>query len=356
MKKILLFCFVSSVLCLNAQTKWQKLSATKATDFGLSYHLPKTQLYADVEFTKTELKAAPYYRYAEKLLGISNPIIQDSTYYSLDNLVVHAYSTADRNGGSMVRFESVIPYIILNSDGILCAVNTSADSAFESNQPAHLPTGYIVKEAISNPQLALTEETLASGSTAKMAELAAKQIFRLRENRLELIGGDADQRPKDGEGIKVLLAEIEKQEKTLTSMFVGSSQVEKKFMRIPINPTDIDINHQILFRFSKHFGLVPADDLSGEPVYLDIKATDRKVYLPADPKEKPSEQKGLAYLIPGKGIVKVWYLAQPLFEKEFTLTQFGIQANFPVDLFTRKKSPAKAVLNPETGAIIKLEQ
>ncbi len=357
MKKSLLFCALLTLLPTFAQTQWQKLSATKATDFGLTYNLPKTLLYADIEFTKTELKAAPYYRYAEKLLGVSNPIIQDSVYFSLDKATVYATSTVDRHSASMVRLESkaIVPYIVLNSEGILCAVNGNPDSNLYA-KIVPLPSNYIVKQAIANSQLSLTEETLASGSTAKMAEMAAKQIFRLRESRLDLLSGDADQRPKDGEGIKVLLDELDKQEKALTALFLGTTQVEKQFARIKITPADTDLNHYVLFRFSKHFGFLSSDDLSGEPVYLDIKATDRKEYLPADPKAKPSDVKGLAYLIPGKGAVKVSYGAKSLFDAEFTFTQFGITANFPVDLFTRKKSPAKVTLHPETGAVLNLVQ
>ncbi|MFZ4456504.1 MAG: DUF4831 family protein [Bacteroidales bacterium] len=354
MKKIVLFCAILITFSAFSQTQWQKLTATKASDFGLSYSLPKTVLVVDVEYTKTSIKAGQYYRYAEKLLGITNPILQDSDFYFLDKVSMDATSAPDKTTGCMVKFESDLPYIILNSEGVLCAVNTNADSALAAKIKP-LPQNYVVQEATTNSQLSFTEETLASGSTAKMAELAAKQIFRLRESRLDLLTGDADQRPKDGEGIKVVLAEIDKQEKALTALFTGTTQIEKFYARTKVYPTETDLNHQVLFRFSKHFGYVAADDLSGEPVYIDIKATDRKEFLP-DPKAKPNEKHGLAYTIPGKGEVKISYYGKVLFETEQPFTQFGIQTNFPAELFTRKKAPAKVIIHPNTGAIVSLMQ
>jgi hypothetical protein len=354
MRKVILFFAIFSATSLFSQTQWQKLSATKVSDFGLSYTLPKTLLYIDSEIIKTTLKAGPYYRYAEKLLSVKDPIIQDSIYFSLDKVSVGATSVADKNSACMIQLKSELPYIILNAEGVLCAVNTSADSALGAKMKP-LPLNTVVQEAIANAQLSLTEETLASGSTAKMAELVAKQIFRLRESRVDLLTGESEQMPKDGEGLKVLIEQLDKQEKALTALFTGTVQVEKMYARIKLTPVDTDLNRFVLFRFSKHFGLVAADDLSGEPVYIDIKATDRKEFLP-DPKQKANEKKGLVYNIPGKGSVKLTYGSNPLFEGEFTFTQFGIQANFPTDLFTRKKSPAKVVLNPDTGAIVSLMQ
>jgi hypothetical protein len=289
------------------------------------------------------------------LFGISNPILQDSTFFSLDKVSVSATSTVDKTTACMTQITLPLPNIVVNSEGVISAINAYPDSTLtEKIKP--IPLNYIIKQAVANAQLSLTEETLASGSTAKMAEMAAKQIFRLRESRLDLLTGDADQRPKDGSGIKILLDELDKQEKTLITLFIGTTQIEKLFVRTKITPSEFDINHQVLFRFSKYFGYVAADDLSGEPVYIDIKATDRKEPLLVDPKAIPVVKKGLEYIIPGKGNLKISYNSTVLFDSQFTFTQFGIQAYFPADLFNRKKSPAKVILHPNTGAIVSLVQ
>ncbi len=353
MKRTFIFCGLLCYLASFGQAQWQKLSATKASDFGLSYSLPKTVLDVDVEYSKTTLRVGPYYRYAEKLLGVSTPIKADSTYYSLDKVTAFTHSVVDKNSTCMVQFKSSLPYIILNHSGILCAVNTNPDTL--SIEIPALPENYILKAATGKTQNVLSEEALASGSIAKMAEVAAKQIFRIRESRTDLITGESEHAPKDGEGLKVLIQQLEEQENALMALFIGKSQVEKQFARIKYTPTGDDINHQVLVRFSKHSGIVERENLSGEPVYLDLKATDRKQFMP-DPKKKANEKKGLVYNIPGKGSVTLTYENKPLLEEEFTFTQFGIQANFPTDLFNNKKAPAKVIFNPETGAIIRMMQ
>ena len=49
-----------------------------------------------------------------------------------------------------------------------------------------------------------SEELLMAGSTAKQAEVAAKQIYRVRESRLNILTGEADNLPPDGEAMKLV--------------------------------------------------------------------------------------------------------------------------------------------------------
>jgi len=352
MKKSIILCGLACSLSAFSQATWQKLSASQSTDHGLSYSLPKTKLVVDVEYTKTTLKAGPYFRYAQNLLGIGNSILEDSETYLLDKITVTPTSVVDKTSACMVQFKSALPYIILSPEGVLSAVNTQPDTTFLTQVPP-LPRNSVVEKALENPQLAQSEETLASGSIGKMAEQAAKQIFRIRESRTELLTGEADNAPKDGAGLKLLMEQMDLQERRLTALFAGTIQKEKMYKRISFVPGNDDLNRFVLFRFSKYFGFVNADDLSGEPVYIDLKATDRKTFAP-EPKKKSKEKPGLAYNISGRGQLTVSFRSQNLYQEELPFTQFGIQANFPAELFSNKKAPAKVVLNPQTGAIVRM--
>ncbi|KAI4367809.1 hypothetical protein C825_000006 [Parabacteroides sp. ASF519] len=66
-----------------------------------------------------------------------------------------------------------------------------------------------------------SEELLMAGSTARQAEVAAKQIYRIRESRLNILTGDADNLPPDGEAMKLVIQQLEEQEKALTNLFTG---------------------------------------------------------------------------------------------------------------------------------------
>ena len=66
-----------------AQTKVVKKNAVKANNFGISYSLPKTSLVVEAEVTKVTCKVGPYYKYAEKYLGVKDVITADKVYYEL---------------------------------------------------------------------------------------------------------------------------------------------------------------------------------------------------------------------------------------------------------------------------------
>ena len=52
-----------------------------------------------------------------------------------------------------------------------------------------------------------------AGSTAKQAEVAAKQIYRIRESRLNILTGEADNLPPDGEAMKLVIQQLEEARK-----------------------------------------------------------------------------------------------------------------------------------------------
>lgn len=45
-----------------------------------------------------------------------------------------------------------------------------------------------------------------------MAEVAAKQLYRIRESRLNLVTGEVDELPADGESFKLIIQQLDEQE------------------------------------------------------------------------------------------------------------------------------------------------
>ena len=85
MKNLITIACLLFSIPLMAQTKVVKKNAVKANNFGITYSLPKTQLIVDAEVTKVTCKAGPYYKYAEKYLGVKDAITEDKVYYELGN-------------------------------------------------------------------------------------------------------------------------------------------------------------------------------------------------------------------------------------------------------------------------------
>ena len=121
-----------------------------------------------------------------------------------------------------------------------------------------------------NPRDFLTEEILMAGSTAKMAELVAKEIYNIRESKNALVRGQADNMPKDGEQLKIMLANLEEQEAAMTEMFSGTLNKDEKIFNIRLTP-DKEMDNEVAFRFSKKLGIVANNDLAGAPVYITLK-------------------------------------------------------------------------------------
>jgi hypothetical protein len=359
MRKLLIFGIVLfSFLQLNAQTKVVKMSATKSTDYGVEYFLPKTTLQIAVEYSKTTQKAGPFAKYAEKYLGIKDQsvILEDRIFYTLDKINVESKAIPDKSEPYLVEFKAktTSPFVYLTEDGIICTIN--ADYVPEKGKET-ISRSQVAKSSAVSPQTIYSEEYIRANSVNKMAEVAAKQIYKLRESRTDLLTGEAENVPRDGEGMKIVLINLEAQEKALMELFIGTTQFETFDSAFEMDVL-ADVEKEVLFRFSKHLGVVDADDLSGSPVYINIKKSDvpEEEIPPVDPKRKAKEPLSIVYNIPGKATVEVFYGTNALFKNTFQIAQFGRKQILAPSLFDDKKAPVRIYFYPETGAIKQIIQ
>ena len=102
-----------------------------------------------------------------------------------------------------------------------------------------LPTTKVIKsdKKTLNGADFKTEEILSAGSTPKMAELTANEIYDIRENRALLTKGQADFMPKDGEQLRLMLANLDQQEEGLLQLFRGTDVKETHILAFDITPT-----------------------------------------------------------------------------------------------------------------------
>ena len=360
MKQIVFFFFIILFAAgfLNAQTKVLKMSATKSTDFGVTYFLPKTMLTVHVNYSKITQKAGPYARYAEKYLGVKGESVvsEDQVYYKLNNINVISKGVVDKDASYLVEFKSktTSPFVYLTEDGLICTINADYEPETTGNNKAVAKS--VSESTAISPHSVFTEEYLSAGSVTKMAEVATKQIFKLRDSRTDLLTGNADNAPRDGEGMKIVLANLEAQEKALTELFTGTTSVEAFNSDFDIEPAS-NIDKEVLFRFSKYAGVVGKDDLSGSPVYINIKNLESiEPQEIIDPKRKSKESQSIVYNIPGKAAVEVFYGINSMYKNTFQVVQFGNKQVLATSIFDDKKAPVKVNFYPETGAIKQIIQ
>jgi hypothetical protein len=242
----------------------------------------------------------------------------------------------------------VTSQVELTEDGIIKAINTTAPE--EKKTPRKKIDE---KPKRIDPRSFMTEEMLLAGSTNKMAELIAKEIYNIRESKNSLTRGQADYMPQDGAALKIMLTNLEEQEKALTEMFSGYTERTEKSFTFYVEPTQ-EIKDQVVCRFSKKLGVLTENNLAGAPVYLSV--TNENTLPPADEEAKAKKKlEGVIYNIPGKGKVTVKTTEKTWFNSELPITQFGETEVLLNNLFNKKVN-TRVIFNPTTGGIAKIDK
>ena len=333
-------------------------NALKTNDYGVVYTLPITQLDFELRISKTTYKRGEYYQYAKQYLSIDNPILEDKVVFNLESVDVFNIGVPNKNNSYLIEFKSnsAEPFVYLTKDGLLCSINADAPIIEKATkiQPK------VDSSASVNAQSLLTEEILLAGSSAKQAELIAKQIFALRLSRTDILTGEAANMPPDGEAYKLVMNQINMQEKALVEMFSGSVSTEESTSSISIIPGLEDADRVVIFRFSKKLGQVDADDLAGEPVYLSLINKSPQPQVELSDKELRNLQKkfseGVIYNVPSKAMLTLSYNHKTLLNTEVDVVQYGSQDVLTKRMFDSRKQPIKVEFYPHLGAIKQIKQ
>ena len=323
------------------------------TSEGAVYYLPKTAIRVTMQVEKSTYTPGEFCKYSEKYLRIKDVPANASTKYRILSVKQEPFAIADTSKCYAVKFnaKTVACNVRLSNEGILLAINQD----IKQQAPVKAVNGLKIQPVKKSPKSYLNEEILSAGSTAKMAELTAQEIYELRESKGMLAKGQADFMPKDGEQLKLMMEELDTQNEALTSLFIGTTENDTTthtFTYVVDKPTKRDV----LFRFSPEYGLVDNDDLSGTPYYINIE--DLKTVAepePVDPKKaaKP-QQSGIYVNVPGKMRATIFDAKNQIISNEFAAGQFGNVELLSGVLFN-KKYTTRLLLNALTGAVEKLE-
>lgn len=348
------------LLAASAMLSLGALAQTEVTTYepgitaeGITYFLPSTTIRIVVKATKKHYTPGEFCEYADRYLHLKNAPQTPYDEWTIDNVSLYSYGVADKARAYSIKLKqkTSAPFVALTPDGRLLSVNAPS-----SEKEPTLPQPSVVKskEKVINGEDYKTEEILSAGSTAKMAELTANEIYDIRENRGLLTKGQADFMPKDGEQLKLMLAKLDTQEEGLLQLFKGSATSETHTFAFDITPQQ-DINKQIVFCFSKYLGIVDNDDPSGTPYYISVK--DLKT-LPATNTEAKAKQKDnnadLKYIVPSRAKISIFTDQSEVTTQTFPMAQFGNVEHLGGELFNKKET-THVQLSPVTGNISKIE-
>lgn len=355
-KTLITITLIAATIAANAQNT-QKLTANKASEYGLVYTLPLNTVEVTLSAEKTVMEPGEFALYAKKLLHL-DPILKHSVSWRLTDGEIIRRSIADPDERYLVQFKNgSSPYMLLSDEGFPIAVNDESAGLPEEKKTRLKPV-----EAAPTPletdaaKQAVTEEMIRSTSTAKRAGLAAARIYEIRQQRSDIISGQADAMPGDGHAMQLALDNLKAQEEALTAMFTGTvkrSTATRTFTITP--PLDDEPQQTIIARLSAIDGIVDADNLAGVPVTLTFSGIET-AELPVNEKGivKSFPKGGLAYRIPGSTTIVITHDGHTIATEKLDIAQYGVVFGLDPGMFTDKKSPAYLQFDPATGAVREL--
>lgn len=317
---------------------------------ALVYYMPQTTLSITLDYDVVEQAPGIFYQYAERYLGAKDIILEASTSYILTDVHLKTMTKADTHRAYKVTsqkgFNSQL--LTLSHDGRLLGYNigeveVNSLSPIDSTRPIAY---------VETKLMPLLEEQFMVGSIAKMAEGAAKQIYRLRETRLNLLAGEMEHVPADGQAMQLVLNELKEQEQALVELFVGTRNVKKYSYTFSYQPNE-SVENEVICRLSQYTGVVEKDDLSGEPIYLTLQAKKQSLQPIAD-NSKVAALSQLYYNLPGTANINITYQGKILAEAAIQVAQYGVSIPFPLELFSGKTPIIR--INPTTGNILSIQK
>ena len=319
---------------------------------GVTYYLPRTELVITIQASRTTKTPGDFKDYAARYLRLSDVTQEQTTEWTLDGVWATPIGVPDEDKiySIVLDKKTSAPLVSLTQDGIILSINTEAE-ADQTSFPELLNETHNNR---LNSRDYMTEEILYAGNRSKMAELCCEEIYDLRENRNLLIKGQADYMPSDGEQLRLMLQQLETQEQALLQLFSGWTESETRTIQLVYSPNN-QTEKDVLFRFSKEYGIVDKDDLSGDPIYIDIEDLQTVPTRVEDTtaKKPKDEQNAVRYNVPSSVAVEIYDANQSYASLTTPMGQFGHVEVLSNNLFN-KHYTTRVTFYQATGGIKKL--
>ncbi len=355
MKRSLRF-FLALVIMLGATNlRSQILNPGDRVPAGaVVYSLPVTNIHLAVEAVHESFIAGPYAKYAQKYLGVeAKEESRDS--YRLSSVELTPYIEADpsinialflgnQRNASANFLEMINQGLIMWSDSYAgksqkiqfpnlkdnaLYVKSMAGSNLTSEKSTLYST---VKSASGTERVAVQQSQIVEKSLEKRAEEIASQIFHLRAKRFNIITGDTDA-TFSGDALRAAIEEINRLEDEYLALFMGKVNTKIQKMSFDVVPkADNEKQIYIAFRLSETAGLMPANNLSGRPVVLELIKSEQTATVNID--TSPSGKGKVIYRKPAVVNARLMDGQELVMQSRIPVYQLGILLSFPIEVAT----------------------
>ncbi|MBR0296834.1 MAG: DUF4831 family protein [Paludibacteraceae bacterium] len=340
---------ILGVICaVMSMSLWAQ--AIRDGEMAIVYYMPQTQLEIEVEYEAVILHRGIYAEYAKQYLGTTEVVNDDDIWYHITAIRPRIRTVADYSRMYKVSNE---PLLTLTRKGTLLGYNIEQSAVSSQKPDSPRPTQPQAQPADNEVRvLPLLEEHIVGKTLEQQAHGAAKLIYRIRENRLYLIGGEVDKTPSDGKAMELALNKMDQLEQELVELFIGRIEVVKHKKTItytPVKSEEVDIAY-----FSEQSGFTTAGN--GDPIRLSLTARRQtKGYANTESKKAPVPSQ-IYYNLPGSAMYKISYLNEISTEGDIQVAQFGVSVPLAQNLFNSKQGQPHIRFNTQTGNIEQIER
>lgn len=331
----------------------QIFKSSDATPAGtVIYSLPQTSIRVTVKVSLSKFTAGPYAAYSDKYLGVTADRSSKSSC-TIEEIEITPLVEADQNLSVALNIGSSknasANFLAFCSQGLIIAPGyfSSESSAMRFPSPvqpsfnegvANLATQTTqLYKSITNEdgeveKVAVPQTQTVAKSLEKKAEETAQLIFRLREKKIDILTGDTDAN-YSGEALGSAVDKMNALEKEYTSLFTGKTTTATQSASFEVVPKAKNAKQNyVVFRISDTQGLLPPDNMSGRPVYLELTVADGKISPEVSAEEIAASKGKVAYRMPLVVTARLLDGQTVLGQTRIPVYQFGKLCYFPLDL------------------------
>lgn len=341
---------------------------------GVFFSLPRKIIKVSVTVKEIENMKGPYAEYAEQLMGISNPIMQNTKEYELVDIKMETLVEPDPEQIFFIEIDDKSSKeeknfsVNLTSNGIIRSINgiSSAKEAQLIKEEYKVITQEDLFSMSVNPSLYHKVDTIIrivtvdtntvkkrffntyfeEKSTEIKAREAADMVSRIREGRFNLLTGYQETNYSP-ETMKYMDEKLQLMVQEYISLFKGLKTEMLNTYTFYIIPDPNKLN-QVVCKFSKESGISDATDNKGREVILNIRRSGTLTQMPNWASSVVDARSTLIpYRIPEMVRLSVNYLGKIYDEQLIALPQFGIVSRVP---FVK----SKIEFDPQTGCVVKI--
>lgn len=277
MKYIFFACIVVLTSC-SLTNEIQTIKGTgKLNDQSIIYALPQTSVAITIEATKTIIKKGIYSEYAQKLLNISNIPAWNSENWTISDIYINTQQEADPSQYFTITYSSY-PYnldklLSFSNNGIILdfanAWKSQPELFLAQNAANHISDPLLLKTPIIEKVDTFYKTIMTDTSFVKIpvlkkqqeaktnedaAKEIAKQILKIRRQKLKILRGEIENYQPDGDALKFSINELNKLEDIYLTFFIGVRKLEKKTFTVRVSPAKEQLSGSII-NFSADKGL-----------------------------------------------------------------------------------------------------